>query len=67
MPTIVSRYDIEKTLLRVSITGTQKVVQLFNQQTFRRLMLLAGREPGAGYTHPQSPWGPWREPPRPRN
>ena len=63
MPTMVSRYDTEKTLFRVSITGTQKLVQLFNQQTFRRLMLLVGREPGTGYTYPQSPRGPWREPP----
>lgn len=46
MSTIVLIFT--KTLFRVSIINTQKFVQLFEQQAFRKLIVLAGGEPALG-------------------
>lgn len=58
MSTTVLRCAVTKTLFGVTIINTQKFVQLFEQQAFRKPIVLAGGEASTGYTCPQSPGGP---------
>lgn len=48
MSTTVLRCDVTKTLFRVSIINTQIFVQFFEQQAFRKPIVLAGGEPALG-------------------
>lgn len=48
MSTTVLRCAVTKTLFGVTIINTQKFVQLFEQQAFRKPIVLAGGKPALG-------------------